>query len=773
MNGKAAMLLLVLGSPLLTGAPIDTDEIIVLFDAQGFEDTNVYPSGELQVVAHDQARWTPASGTARPGEIVDLDNDRYARTLRRHQTGQQPADADFLDFPPVAATRLTVSFDARVSTADSRTLDLLLLRPNETGAQHQGSILIWGQTPGRLCYFDGNYRDLAAIDGRWHHYEVIHDLAANTFDLKIDGELVGEGLGWRNRFPAQTSFGRLRIAGIRGQQGQYADITNLRITAAPAPPAIGVTAPAHAGGLLDPSASFSFQVTADSAVDTSAITLQLNGQDVTEHLVFEGTPLDWHVSLGGLQPNRSYRAVIAASNARGTTQRVAPFYTFRDKVDGYRGIWFTLGQMAGEYGDKYSGGLAFGFSHTLTPMAVYAPEVDKTFFVYGGTTGPESRYLLTMASYYDHQRRRVPRPTIVRDQRGIDDPHDNPSIAIDETGHVWVFLAGRGRGRPGQIFRSTQPYSVDAFELIIEREQTYCQAWPVPGKGFLHLLTLYTKGRELYWETSPDGRTWTAEPAKDLKKLAGFAGHYQVSRLHGTKVGTAFNYHPGGSVDRRTNIYYVQTTDFGETWTTVDGHPLETPLEHRDNPALVVDYEANGRLFYITKLLFDEQGRPVILGVSSAGYAPGPQNDPRTWEITRWTGREWVTRPVLHSDHNYDMGSLYLDGDTWTVIGPGLPGPQPYFTGGEVGLWASTNRGRSWTLKRSVTQDSPFNHSYVRRPHNPADPFFAMWADGDSSAFSISRLYFTNAAADRVYMLPYEMEGDFSEPILVVPSPDR
>jgi hypothetical protein len=378
-----------------------------------------------------------------------------------------------------------------------------------------------------------------------------------------------------------------------------------------------------------------------------------------------------------------------------------------------------------------------------------------------------------MASYYDHQRHRVPRPTIVRDQRGIDDPHDNPSIAIDKEGYVWVFLAGRGRGRPGQIFRSTQPYSVDAFDLIIEREQTYCQAWPVPGKGFLHLLTLYTKGRELYWETSPDGRTWTAEPAKDLKKLAGFAGHYQVSRLHGTKVGTAFNYHPRGSVDRRTNIYYVQTTDFGETWTTVDGRRVETPLEHRDNPALVVDYEANGRLFYITKLLFDEEGHPAILGVSSGGYAPGPQNDPRTWEITHWTGDRWITQPVLQSDHNYDMGSLYLDGDTWTIIGPGLCGPQPYFTGGEVGLWVSANRGRSWTLKRSVTQDSPFNHSYVRRPHNPADPFFAIWADGDSTAFSISRLYFTNAAGDRVYMLPYEMEGDFTEPVRVFPSPDR
>ena len=54
-----------------------------------------------------------------------------------------------------------------------------------------------------------------------------------------------------------------------------------------------------------------------------------------------------------------------------------------------------------------------------------------------------------------------------------------------------------------------------------------------------------------------------AKAAEELPKLAGFGGHCQVSRVDGSKVGTAFNYHPGGSVDRRTNIYYAQTTDFG------------------------------------------------------------------------------------------------------------------------------------------------------------------------------------------------------------------
>src|SRR5690554_5762005 len=58
-----------------------------------------------------------------------------------------------------------------------------------------------------------------------------------------------------------------------------------------------------------------------------------------------------------------------------------------EKVDGYRGIWFTLGQFS-EYGDKYSGGLGT-YTAKHIPLAAYSPEVNKTFFVYGGTTGPD------------------------------------------------------------------------------------------------------------------------------------------------------------------------------------------------------------------------------------------------------------------------------------------------------------------------------------------------------------------------------------------------
>jgi len=429
------------------------------------------------------------------------------------------------------------------------------------------------------------------------------------------------------------------------------------------------------------------------------------------------------------------------------------------RADGYRGIWFTLGQFT-KHGDKYSGGLGT-YTANHIPMAVYAPQVDKTFFTYGGTIKGQ-RHLLIMASYYNHKTGEVPRPVIVHDKQGVNDPHDNGSINIDPDGHVWIFISGRAKLRPGFKYRSKRPFSIDAFELVTQEEMTYPQAWYMSDKGWFHLFTKYTKGRELYWETSVDGRTWT-----DDKKLAGFGGHYQVSGMRGNRVASFFNYHPGGSVDKRTNLYYVQTDDFGRTWTTAEGKPLELPLDQVKNPALVIDYQSEGKLMYTCDLNFDGAGNPILLYVVSRGYAPGPENDPREVCVTRWDGHAWQTGVITKTDHNYDMGSLWVNGNEWKVIVPSLPGPQPYGGGGEVCMWMSTDQGKTWAQKKQITSGSPLNHNYIRRPLRAQDPFFAFWADGDPGKLSESRLYFCDSTGEHVRQLPYDMAGETAKPAVV------
>ena len=413
---------------------------------------------------------------------------------------------------------------------------------------------------------------------------------------------------------------------------------------------------------------------------------------------------------------------------------------------GYQGIWFPLGQVS-EYGDKYSGGLGT-YTAKHRPTAIYSPEANKTFFVYGGAKD-QKRHLLNMIGAFDHTTNQLLPPVIVHDKGGVDDPHDNSSIAITPDGHLWVFVSGRGRTRPGFIHRSTHPYDITQWEQLREAEFAYPQPVWLQDQGFVHCFTKYTKGRELYWSTSPDGREWSPD-----QKLAGMGGHYQnVEQKNGT-IFTSFNYHPGGNVDKRTNLYFIRSDDAGTTWQTVTGETITPPLSDPKGTGLIRDYETEGRLVYLKDMQFDANGHPVILIVTSAAHQPGPGGDPRIWELIRWDGTQWLYSEVTRSTHNYDMGQLWIDPDAWRIIGPTQPGPQRWGTGGEMALWESKDQGATWEKLRDLTQDSPRNHAYARRPLNAHPDFYAFWADGHADTLSKSILYFTNRDGTKITPMP-------------------
>lgn len=461
-------------------------------------------------------------------------------------------------------------------------------------------------------------------------------------------------------------------------------------------------------------------------------------------------------------------AAVVLPSTRGTVRAAErpaappPSVAPAASASGYRGIWFTLGQRS-EHGDKYSGGLGT-YTANHVPMAIHAPEAGRTFFVYGGTQAGR-RHLLAMASHFDHRTGTVPRPTIVHDKGGVDDPHDNPSLCLDGDGFLWVFVSGRARHRPGLIYRSRRPHQTDAFDLIAEREFTYPQAWWIEGRGFLFLFTQYTRGRELYFSTSPDGRAWTPD-----RKFAGMGGHYQTSWCRGNRVITAFNRHPGGNVDRRTDLYFLTTDDFGETWRNVQGTPLDLPLAEAHAAALTHDFQADQRLVYIHDLDLDPEGHPAILFTTSADHRSGPPGDPRWWTVGHWNGSAWRFRTVTRANHNYTTGSFEITTTgQFRILGPTEPGPQPLGSGGEVALWTSNDEGATWLKVRDLTRRSPRNHNYVRRALHAHPDFQAFWADGNPDEFSPSALYFTNREGTAVWRLPEEMEGAEATPVVAFP----
>lgn len=431
------------------------------------------------------------------------------------------------------------------------------------------------------------------------------------------------------------------------------------------------------------------------------------------------------------------------------------------KEDGYRGIWYSNQPSNDEYVYKYSGGLGT-YCGKHIPLAVYAHEVNKTFFVYGGTKGlDDPKPLLEMVGCYDHNTRTVSRPTLIM-EKGTSDAHHNPVLSIDDDGFLWVFCASHG-GKDGFIYKSRAPYSIDGFERVLQKEFSYPQPWHLDDSGFVFMFTKYTGGRELYVSASSDGKTWSED-----KKIAGFGGHYEVSWKYGKKVGTAFNWHPPVvGLNGRTNLYYMESSDQGKTWTNAAGEVLETPLSDPKNDAIVHDYQADGLLVYMKDLNFDKDGHPVILFNLSKGYESGPDNGMRTLTTARWTGKEWDIRPVVETDHNYDTGPLYIEDDgTWRVIAPTGPGPQAWCTGGEMAMYISRNQGKSWAKVGDLTVNSPRNHTYARRPVNAHPSFYAFWADGDALKPSESMLYFCNKAGNRVTVLPDKMTSDNEKPAL-------
>ena len=428
--------------------------------------------------------------------------------------------------------------------------------------------------------------------------------------------------------------------------------------------------------------------------------------------------------------------------------------------DGYQGIWYYNQPSNDKYVYKYSGGFAT-YPQQQSPIAIYVPSQAKTFFCYGGTT-PGKQELLHMVSYYDHKTGMVPRPTLLMNKQ-TEDAHDNPVMSIDDKGHIWIFSNAHGTSRPAFIHRSRKPYDIRDFEVIDETNFSYGHPWFHPGKGFLFLHTLYeNKGRSLYWTSSTDGRQWTKPALLARAEL----GHYQITAHAKDRTASVFNMHPEpAGLNERTNLYYLETRDMGATWRTADGKQADIPVRTASHSSLVHDYQAEKRLVYLKEVAFDTDGNPVVLYLTSGGYESGPKNDPRIWHTARWTGSKWDIREMARSDHNYDFGALWIEGDgTWRVIAPTEPGPQPYTTGGDMAMWMSKDKGATWAKVAKLTAATERNHTYARKPANAHPDFYALWADGDTLKPSVSYLYFTDRAGSAVWRLPPTMNGEWAKP---------
>ncbi|MFN8239573.1 MAG: BNR-4 repeat-containing protein [Bacteroidales bacterium] len=440
-----------------------------------------------------------------------------------------------------------------------------------------------------------------------------------------------------------------------------------------------------------------------------------------------------------------------ASNSQSKTFRV------NRKADGYKGLWSSsIKDSEGNY--FYSGGSATA-TFQNNPVAIYSPEVKKTFFVYGGTTTGNERHLQIMVSYHDNNTGLVPRPVIVYEKEGVTDCRDNPSISIDGEGHILVFVSGMGRTRPGMIFRSTLPYSIDSFDLVKEGEMVLPQPWLSRDDTLLVVYKKFLRDIELYFTKSADSKSWTKET-----RLTSMGGNSSLSGYYGNRLWIAFTCYLERNLEKQSNLYLMYTDDNGRSWKNFSGEVLGMPLTNRINEAMIRNYEDDHKYVYLKDMVIDETGNPVILAIISDDYMNGNRTATREWDLVSYDNGKWEYTPICKSGHNHDTGVLYLSGNRLTLAGTTEPGPQKDGTGGAIAIWESTDKGKSWSMSRQLTYPGKYNYSNVRRPINPSGKFYCFWSDGDPEEVSECNIYFSDFNLKATRVLPYDMKRELELP---------
>ncbi|UCD27659.1 MAG: BNR-4 repeat-containing protein [Planctomycetota bacterium] len=436
------------------------------------------------------------------------------------------------------------------------------------------------------------------------------------------------------------------------------------------------------------------------------------------------------------------------------------------KGQGYIGLW----RAGSDPINNYCGAIATADNSNL-PMAYYAEKVNKTFFVFGGIPkdGPETKNrpaALAMISYYDHNTGTVPRPTALPINK-TGQLYENPTLTLDNQGYIWIFLGNNGKHNPGCILKSNKPFDIDSFTLVKQDNFSNPQPWFLDNKG---LLLIYNraedKRRQLFYTTSQDGHNFSKP------QLLADIGKRQdaLSWQHKNKIAVAFNVYADDKSP--TNLYYMETSDFGKSWRNSRRQKIEMPLKTIDNPGLVYDYLSHKWLIHLKDLNIDQFGYPTIVYIMGRTHPSNPKLNRNIWNTARWFGRDWEITGQIRSDNQLDSGCLHINKDrSWRLIAPTEAGPQPSAPGGEIAMWTSEDQGRSW-FKHPMTKNSKFNHNYVRRPVNAHAEFDTFWCDGHPQKPSLSRIYFADQTG-KVSVLPTRMIKDFEKPRPVAPASQK
>ena len=316
------------------------------------------------------------------------------------------------------------------------------------------------------------------------------------------------------------------------------------------------------------------------------------------------------------------------------------------------------------------------------------------------------------------------------------DAHRNPTLALDDTGFLYVFFGAHND--PTRVLRSDRPHETDAWRecaAIIDPRTSYPQPFQLlPDEIFVSY-----REQSFGWRSRVSrnrGETW--EDPFDIVAFEGCA-IYAVSIAetgdYPRKIHLAWSRLGGGTDEeirtkhlwaRRYNIYYAYSEDGGRTWRRSAGTRYQLPVREQYAEKL---YDCGERGVWLKDIQLGPDGRPVILFIDA---------DPFTyishWKCARLCEQGWRFSDIAVGDHMYDDGGVVIEDGSVTVYAP-TTASQPREDGGEIDVWRSADGDGPWQRGVPLTTGSDLSHNNVKVVFNhqagPGD-MQVFWSYGDS-----------------------------------------
>ncbi len=237
----------------------------------------------------------------------------------------------------------------------------------------------------------------------------------------------------------------------------------------------------------------------------------------------------------------------------------------------------------------------------------------------------------------------------------VQDAHNSISLMADGDGYL--HMAWDHHGDPLRYARSKAPGSLE-LELLPamvgthEQRVTYPEFYRLPGGDLLFLYRDGSSGNgnlvlNRYLKTE---QRWIRLHDNLIDGEGQRNAYWQCAIGPDGTLHLAWVWRETGDVATNHDMAYARSSDFGATWTDVDGTPYFLPIkEHTARYAMRIPQGSN--LINQTSLAADVQGRPYI-----ATYFKRPLDDCTQFFLIYRSGREWRHSTIGARSLDFTLG---------------------------------------------------------------------------------------------------------------------